>query len=162
MPRPSRPILVLFGLIGAALDPLVRRRCRDPVPPAQLPDVCSCLPRQRHELASCGHDRHLAPPHRSLPNSGCSGSSNVSTMSPATCPPCPRYVHDDQRPPAAGAAGPASPCQHPPPFHPAQNPPPPPPPPPGPLPPPLPPSPPKPPPPPLGQKPPHQNPPPPP
>src|SRR6184192_3056762 len=30
----------------------------------------------------------------------CSGAVNVSTMSPATCPPCPRYVHGPARPAA--------------------------------------------------------------
>src|SRR5947199_7096514 len=36
----------------------------------------------------------------------CSGAVNVSTMSPATCPPCPRYVHGPARP--AGPVGLAS------------------------------------------------------
>src|SRR5207244_7050273 len=35
----------------------------------------------------------------------CSGAVNVSTMSPATCPPCPRYVQARRRPPRRLSVG---------------------------------------------------------
>src|SRR5437868_959289 len=62
------------------------------------------MPGQAHELSTHGHDRYLAPPHRSLLTSGCSGADNVSTMSPATCPPSPRYIHGPARPAALDEA----------------------------------------------------------
>src|SRR5438309_8839674 len=95
--RLSRAILEGLTILLRSFDPFVAHRRRDAEAPAQLPDVGPFNPGQRYELSSIRHPGPHFEWHRAASFRRSLCASWVSTMSPATCPPCLRYV---QRTPA--------------------------------------------------------------
>ncbi len=73
-------------------EPLVTRRGADPEVATQSPHVRPLSLRQRHELSSLGHLRHLFPGHDHLSMDKVMPIM-VFTMSPNMCPLCPRSAH---------------------------------------------------------------------